>query len=279
MDKIFLQKLYQAHQACPDCPSPTEVSQFFVKLLSVLFPDFSHESYPTFAAFESHLSELQDDLKKMIQHTSGKKRLDETEKANIFFEALPRIYQDLQHDVIAMFEGDPAAKSTDEVMRTYPGFYAIAAYRMAHELHRLGVEGIPRVITEHAHSKTGIDIHPAAKIGEHFCIDHGTGVVIGETTIIGSHVKIYQGVTLGALSINKNDSEKKRHPTIEDHVVIYAGATILGGETVIGHNSVIGGNVWLTQSVSPNSKIYYQAKMYNGDMVKINSVVFNTNND
>ena len=166
---------------------------------------------------------------------------------------------------MSMYEGDPAAKSESEVVRTYPGFYAIAAYRLAHELHLLGVEGIPRVITEFAHSKTGIDIHPAAKIGEHFCIDHGTGVVIGETTIIGNHVKIYQGVTLGALSVDKSDAEKKRHPTIEDRVVIYAGATILGGETTIGHDSIIGGNVWLTQSVPPQSKIYYQPKMYNGN--------------
>jgi serine O-acetyltransferase len=173
-----------------------------------------------------------------------------------------------------MYEGDPAAKSKSEVVRTYPGFYAIAAYRLAHELYRLGVQDIPRVITEHAHSKTGIDIHPAAKIGEHFCIDHGTGIVIGETTIIGNHVKIYQGVTLGALSVDKHDAETKRHPTIEDHVVIYAAATILGGETIIGHDSVIGGNVWLTQSVPAYSKIYYQAKMYNGDTEETDMVVY-----
>lgn len=159
-------------------------------------------------------------------------------------------------------------------MRTYPGFYAIAAYRMAHQLLKQGVKEIPRIITEHAHSKTGIDIHPAATIGRHFCIDHGTGVVIGETSVIGDHVKIYQGVTLGALSVNKEDASRKRHPTLEDHVVVYAGATILGGETVIGHNSVIGGNVWLTRSVPPLSKIYYQAKMFNGDTNETDLVVF-----
>ena len=184
------------------------------------------------------------------------------------------IYEKLGQDIDAMYEGDPAAKSRDEVIRTYPGFYAIAAYRIAHELHSLGVLGIPRIITEHAHSKTGIDIHPGAKIGDHFCIDHGTGVVIGETSVIGDHVKIYQGVTLGALSVNKEDASKKRHPTLEDNVVVYAGATILGGETVIGKGSVIGGNVWLTSSIPPNSKIYYQAKMYNGSTNEIDLVIF-----
>jgi serine O-acetyltransferase len=173
-----------------------------------------------------------------------------------------------------MFEGDPAAKSRSEIIRTYPGFYAIAAYRIAHQLHVAGITGIPRIITEHAHSKTGIDIHPAASIGNYFCIDHGTGVVIGETTVIGDHVKIYQGVTLGALSVNKEDAEKKRHPTLEDRVVVYAGATILGGETVIGHDSIIGGNVWITKSVPPNTKIYYQAKMFNGDTNEIDLVIF-----
>ncbi len=274
MDKTFLQKLYQSHQLCPTCPSPAEVSQVFTRLLAALFPDFSHESFPTFGDFDAHLRGLQRDFEEMLRHTAGRKINSEKEIGEQFFNALPKLYQRLEHDVIAMYEGDPAANSTSEVVRTYPGFYAIAAYRLAHELHRLGVEDIPRVITEHAHSKTGIDIHPAAKIGEHFCIDHGTGVVIGETTIIGNHVKIYQGVTLGALSVDKGDAEKKRHPTIEDHVIMYAGATILGGETVIGHDSVIGGNVWLTRSVPPYSKIYYQAKMYNGDTEETDLVVY-----
>ena len=158
--------------------------------------------------------------------------------------------------------GDPAAKSHAEVIRTYPGFFAIVAYRIAHELESLSVGIIPRIITEYAHSQTGIDIHPGAEIGRYFCIDHGTGVVIGETCNIGDYVKIYQGVTLGALSVAKEDADKKRHPTLEDRVVIYAGATILGGETVIGENSVVGGNVWLTKSIKPNSKVYYQARMH-----------------
>ena len=276
MDKTFLNKLYQAHQACPACPSPEEVSQFYIQLLGALFPDYSHESFPSLEDFEAHLKELQGILKEMIRHAPGEK-IDEALVSSRFFDALPTIHERLEHDAVAIYAGDPAAKSITEVVRTYPGFYAIAAYRLAHELHRLGVAGIPRAITEHAHSKTGIDIHPAAKIGEHFCIDHGTGVVIGETTTIGNHVKIYQGVTLGALSVDKKDAEKKRHPTIEDHVVLYAGATILGGETIIGHDSVIGGNVWLTRSVPPNSKIYYQAKMNIGDGKETDVYFHNSN--
>lgn len=265
MESAFIQSLYQLHQSCPACPSPAEVSLLFKKFLGVLFPDFSHETFRTQQEFEAHLAELQENLQEMILHSPGAGKSNASRIAQQFFDTLPKIHQKLGHDVEAMYEGDPAAKSKSEVVRTYPGFYAIAAYRLAHELHLLGVEDVPRVITEYAHSKTGIDIHPAAKIGEYFCIDHGTGVVIGETTVIGDHVKIYQGVTLGALSVDKSDAEKKRHPTIEDHVVIYAGATILGGETTIGHNSVIGGNVWLTRSAPAYSKIYYQAKMQNGE--------------
>lgn len=274
MDKTFIKKLYQSHQASPAFPSPAEVSHLFTQLLGVLFPDFSTHSYPTVADFESYCNGLQSSLQEMVRLAPGLRSLHEKEIASRFFEALPDVHQKLEHDIFAMYEGDPAAKSTSEVVRTYPGFYAIAAYRLAHELHRLGVGGIPRVITEHAHSKTGIDIHPGARIGEHFCIDHGTGVVVGETTVIGNHVKLYQGVTLGALSVDKHDAEKKRHPTIEDHVVIYAGATILGGETVIGHDSIIGGNVWLTRSVPAYSKIYYQAKMNNEDTDETDLVVF-----
>ncbi|MBK5278322.1 MAG: serine acetyltransferase [Bacteroidia bacterium] len=277
MDKTFIQKLYQSHQACPTCPSPAEISQVFTHLLAALFPDFSNESFQTLSDFESHFKGLQNELEEILRLTVDESRLNSKVIADKFFETLPKIHIRLEHDIDAMYNGDPAAKSTSEVIRTYPGFYAIAAYRIAHELHRLGVKGMPRVITEHAHSKTGIDIHPAAKIGEHFCIDHGTGVVIGETTVIGNHVKIYQGVTLGALSVEKQDAEKKRHPTIEDDVVIYAGATILGGETIIGQGSIIGGNVWLTRSVPTNSKIYYQAKMYNGETEETDLVVFKAN--
>ena len=178
-----------------------------------------------------------------------------------FFAELPALKELIDKDLEATFLGDPAAKTKQVVARSYPGFYAIAAYRLAHALDEMGTLLIPRAITEEAHTRTGIDIHPSATIGEYFCIDHGTGIVIGETTIIGKHVKLYQGVTLGALSVDKKDASSKRHPTIEDEVVIYAGATILGGNTTIGKGSVIGGNVWLTRSVPAGSKVYYSASM------------------
>ena len=165
-------------------------------------------------------------------------------------------------DVQAAYEGDPAATSPMEVVMAYPGLYAVTVHRLAHELYRLGVPIIPRIMSELAHSRTGIDIHPGATIGERFFIDHGTGVVIGETTVIGRNVKLYQGVTLGAKSFDKDPvtgalvKGVKRHPNVEDNVVIYAGATILGGDTVIGHDSEIGGSVWLIESVPPNSRVY-----------------------
>lgn len=180
----------------------------------------------------------------------------------------------LATDVRAAYEGDPAAKSYDEVIFSYPGLFAVSVYRMAHELWEQGVPFIPRIMTEYAHSLTGIDIHPGAHIRESFFIDHGTGVVVGETTDIGKHVRLYQGVTLGALSLPRDAGElfrnKKRHPTIEDDVIIYAGATILGGETVIGARSVIGGNVWITDSVPPDTKVFLKKpelifKMSGGD--------------
>ncbi|MBL7871152.1 MAG: serine acetyltransferase [Cyclobacteriaceae bacterium] len=260
MNKEFLTLLYKSQQECPDCPSPEVVANFFVDLLGSLFPDHSKHSFQSLDEFEAHFESLKMRLEHLLLKTPGNKINEARKMVDDFFEDLPTLHTKLNQDISAIYEEDPAAKSHREVVRTYPGFYAIAAYRIAHGLHTLGIHGLPRTITEHAHSKTGIDIHPGAKIGNHFCIDHGTGVVIGETTIIGNHVKLYQGVTLGALSINKADAHIKRHPTIEDQVIIYAGATILGGSTLVGHNSVIGGNVWLTQSVPPYSKIYYQAK-------------------
>ena len=177
-----------------------------------------------------------------------------------FLEQIPEVRRLLALDVQAAFDGDPAVRTIDEVIFCYPGLEAITIYRLAHVLHGLGVPFIPRMMTEWAHSQTGIDIHPGAKIGEHFFIDHGTGVVIGETTEIGNHVKIYQGVTLGALSFATDTDGNlvrghKRHPTIRDRVVIYASATILGGRTVIGHDSVIGSSVWLTNSVEPHTTV------------------------
>jgi serine O-acetyltransferase len=181
------------------------------------------------------------------------------ENTLLFLKAMPEIQRLLALDVAACFDGDPAAKSLDEIIFCYPGIFAVMVYRVAHKLHELGVPFIPRIMTEYAHGQTGIDIHPGARIGEGFVIDHGTGVVIGETTVIGNHVRIYQGVTLGALSLPRNAGEelrgKKRHPTIEDEVIVYSGATILGGQTCIGARSVIGGNVWITESVPPDTRV------------------------
>ncbi len=262
MKQVFLEQLYQAYCENPDSPSPREIADFFVEVLGVIFSDHSSKSFQSFSDFEIHIEHLKLEFRQLlIKSPDNKIARDRIPKVvNEFFDDLQLIQKKLLEDVLAIFKGDPAAKSQREIIRTYPGFYAVAAYRIAHTLHLLNVEGIPRTISEFAHSKTGIDIHPGAKIGDHFFIDHGTGVVIGETCVIGNRVKIYQGVTLGALSVDKADASKKRHPTIGDRVVIYAGATILGGDTVVGHDSIIGGNVWLTRSVPAFSKIYYQAQ-------------------
>lgn len=181
------------------------------------------------------------------------------EEALRFLESIPKMRNVLATDVRAAYEGDPAAKTYDEIVFSYPGIFAVMVYRIAHQLFIQQIPLLPRIMTEYAHSMTGIDVHPGARIGESFFIDHGTGVVIGETTVIGKNVRLYQGVTLGALSLPKDAGprlrDKRRHPTIEDDVIIYAGATILGGECVIGARSVIGGNVWITESVPPDTKV------------------------
>lgn len=177
------------------------------------------------------------------------------EKTEAFFARYPALQERLYQDAACYLQYDPAAKSLEEVVITYPGFYALCAYRIAHALYQLGLPLISRLFSEHAHARVGIDIHPAARIGKNFFMDHGTGIVIGETAEIGDNVKIYQGVTLGALYVEKKLSNVKRHPTVEDNVVIYANATILGGATVIGHDSTIGGGVWLTRSVIPYSVV------------------------
>lgn len=185
-------------------------------------------------------------------------------KASKYVESLKDIKELLEEDIIATYNGDPAARSKEEIIVSYPGFYAIMVYRLAHELFINHIPLLPRMISEIAHSKTGIDIHPGAKIGKNFFIDHGTGVVIGETTIIGDNVRIYQGVTLGALSIQNAQKLKniKRHPTIKDNVIIYANASILGGETIIGNNVIIGGNVFITSSVDDNKIVTFEKENY-----------------
>ncbi len=206
-----------------------------------------------YESLKSHLSTLVYDVLLDSEKT-------QTVTAN-FFQIIPALYQELIKDANTILQFDPAAVSVEEVLVAYPGFYATAIYRLSHQLHKLGVTILPRIFTEYAHSKTGIDIHPCAEIGSSFFIDHGTGIVIGETSTIGNNVKIYQGVTLGALNVSKDKASTKRHPTIEDNVIIYSGATILGGNTIIGHDSVIGGNVWLTYSVLPNSIVYHKSEV------------------
>ncbi|MEM6843854.1 MAG: serine acetyltransferase [Bacteroidota bacterium] len=261
MTTQFLKKIYATHQVCTTCPSPADVAAFFDRLLGALFADFTQLAHLSKTEFMELIEQLQKDLDRLLQQSPSQLgKVSEVTQA--FFSAIPALYDAIQDDVTGIYEGDPAAKDRSQVIRSYPGFYAIAAYRFAHQLYLLGVEDLPRIITEYAHSKTGIDIHPSAKIGSHFCIDHGTGIVVGATAVIGNQVKIYQNVTLGALSVNKEDAAIKRHPTIEDNVIIYSGATILGGKTIIGQGSIVGGNVWLTRSVPPKSKIYYQSRMY-----------------
>lgn len=238
-------------------------------LRGVLFPGYFEGKFSADAVPEYYIgnrlteiyNKLEPQVKLALSYKSGGDR-DDAERAaeavcNGFFERLPTIQKMLLKDVEAGFNGDPAAKSREEVICSYPGFFAIYVYRVAHELYRMDVPFIPRIMTEYAHGKTGIDINSGAEIGEHFFIDHGTGVVVGETTVIGDNVKLYQGVTLGALSTRSGQklSGKKRHPTVENDVTIYANATILGGDTVIGESSVMGGNTFITESIGKNFKV------------------------
>ena len=254
----FLEELSQKHRHTESFPPTSTVARLVTKIMLILFPEQTKKHYQTPEAvgivFEKIRVELAELLRTMQSHLPA----EADEIAKEFIEKMPEIYRLLKTDVQSILNGDPAARSEYEVIRTYPGFYAIAFYRLAHGLFELNVPLLPRILTEYAHGRTGIDIHPGATIDEYFFIDHGTGIVIGETCNIGKHVKLYQGVTLGALSVSKDMASTKRHPTIEDNVVIYAGATILGGETVVGAGSTIGGNVWLTRSINPNTKIYHQ---------------------
>ena len=265
-------------------PSRGEVVEILHDLEDILFPGFfgKQELDSSYLQFhlgnEMHLTyeKLAYQITKALAYSCRSARgacSDCSEagqrQALEFMKRLPQIRKMLSGDVRAAYKNDPAAKSHDEVVISYPAVRAIAYYRVAHELFEMGVPLIPRIMTEHGHSETGIDIHPGAKIGESFFIDHGTGVVIGETTEIGNNVVLYQGVTLGALHFARDERGElargqKRHPTVQDNVTVYASATILGGNTVIGHDSVIGGNVWLIESVPPFSKLvteYRQLKI------------------
>ncbi len=257
----FARILSNSRKSCHNLPHKAEVYHFVDAILEMLFPHFSQTVFTTSEAIEAELYELRDKGEHLLSSIESILPAPSAVLADTFAEALPGIYSLLIKDAQAMSEGDPAASGIDEVILAYPGFYAIAVYRLAHQLYQLEIPLLPRLLTEYAHQRTGIDIHPGAQIGEYFCIDHGTGIVIGQTTHIGKRVKVYQGVTLGALSVEKQLAGVKRHPTIEDGVVIYAGATILGGETVIGCESIIGGNVWLTDSVKPYSKVYHKSQI------------------
>ena len=261
----------------PARPSSGEVVEVLRLLQEVVYPGFYGEAALTRATLGDHLAyvlhqihtKLSNQIERALsQDDPSGAAARAPDLATGLLETLPAIADMVADDVRAAFDGDPAATGFDEIILAYPGVMAVFTYRIAHALHAAGVPLIPRVMTEFAHLETGVDIHPGARIGRSFFIDHGTGTVIGETTDIGNNVKLYQGVTLGALSFPKNERGElirgtKRHPTVEDDVVIYAGATILGGETVVGRGSVIGGSVWLTASVPPGTRVTLQ-----GDQLK-----------
>jgi len=255
----FIDHLAEKHQKKIMLPSTGLADLFINNLFALLVPGSGDIKIISKAKLHREFLKNKEQLRNMLLLINNQLPKGVFDLLDDFYQDIPAIYADLIKDAKAIEQGDPAARNTDEVMLCYPGFYAIFVYRIANKLYRMGIPFIPRILSEIAHGKTGIDIHPGACIGESFFIDHGTGIVIGETCIIGNHVKIYQGVTLGALSVKKVLAEVKRHPTIDDQVVIYAGATILGGDTVIGKNSIIGGNVWLTASVEANSLVYHNA--------------------
>ena len=265
--KVSAETIGCAAHTCPP-PDRREIVAVLHELQSLLFPMAFRREYPDMAdetLLSRALYRLRDQVVAAMRFRGQEGDIEE--KADTicagFAKRLPEIKRLLLLDVEALYEGDPAAESREEVMITYPGIRAIMIFRIAHELYVLETPLIPRIMTEYAHEKTGIDIHPGATVGEYFFIDHGTGIVVGETTVIGDHVKLYQGVTLGAKSFeldeNGNPVKKiKRHPNIGNHVVIYANATILGGDTTIGDRCVIGGNTWLTSSVAAGSVVTYR---------------------
>lgn len=256
----------------------TTVKEMIDKFREILFPGyFSSEKIDganLVYSLGQGISQLYDILSEQIIHvlrhdclrygqTCSECECSGNEVALKVLQQIPNLRVSLAEDIKGAYDGDPAAKSHDEIIFSYPGLYAITVYRIAHILFNLKIPQLPRIMTEYAHSLTGIDIHPGAKIGERFVIDHGTGVVVGETSVIGNSVRIYQNVTIGALSLPPNAGKKlrgaKRHPTIKDDVIIYSGATILGGETIIGARSVVGGNVWLTTSIPPDTKVFIES--------------------
>jgi len=235
-----------------------EVRKSIDELILLIFPERGLLGARSMPELDETISTLKKRFEQYIESVSvlaPNTKVDSSASVEFFFNLLPKLSESLDLDAQAALSGDPAAYSREEIVITYPGFYAVCIYRLAHALYEMGIPLLPRLMTEFAHERTGIDIHPGAKISDSFFIDHGTGVVIGETANIGKNVKIYQGVTLGALSVKKKLQSIKRHPTIEDDVVIYANATILGGDTIIGKGSIIGGNTWIVESIPMGSII------------------------
>jgi serine O-acetyltransferase len=250
----FIDLLHNTHKAEWEAtPSIQQAIVWLSDLIEFLFPDNHLNKLSTYIG---RLKKNQIDLENILLSYLDVNVINIEEKVADFYGSLDTIYENLRQDATKIYEDDPAATSVHEVIVSYPGFYAIAVYRIANKLTRLQIPILPRVLSEHAHGKTGVDIHPNATIGVPFMIDRGTGIVIGATSIIGKNVSIYQGVTLGASQVSKDLSEIKRHPTVEDNVIIYARSTILGGYTVIGHDSIIGGSVFLTKTVSPYSNVF-----------------------
>ncbi|MEI8047858.1 MAG: serine O-acetyltransferase [Bacteroidota bacterium] len=258
---LLPKEIYRSYVCSHANLPPVESTQHFVDELVMFFFPLKGNRTVSLKSLQKELRRLRFRLSELLYPLHGDSEEEVTQVVESFFNRLPNVYELMLNDANAFLESDPSAKGIEEIIMSFPGFYAISVYRIAHELQLLNVALLPRIMSEYLHGKTGIDIHPAAKIGKNFFIDHGTGVVIGETTEIGDNVKIYQGVTLGALFVQRALRDQKRHPTIQDNVIIYAGSTILGGKTVIGRGSVIGGNVWLTESVEPHSLVYHQPQI------------------
>ena len=256
----FIQTLFERnYTSAPRFPDKQLGIHFTDSIFSFLFAPFKGK-YDTKESLQREYANIRNTFSTLIFDVIHEEEEVEAH-TQAFFEALPELYHFLVKDAEAIVNFDPAATSIEEVFIAYPGFFATVVYRIAHQLYLQRIPTLPRILSEYAHSKTGVDIHPGARIGASFFIDHGTGIVIGETTVIGNHVKIYQGVTIGALNVAKALAKSKRHPTIQDNVIIYSGATILGGDTLIGHDSIIGGNVWLTRSVEPYAVVYQKSEV------------------
>lgn len=242
-------------------PQKSQAHDFIDQLTKLLFP-VCKQDVLTYDEMVTGWNKIRTAFINLIKPLEPSFLISIEEITELYFAEIPSVYDELMLDAKAILEFDPAANSIEEVILAYPGFYAIMVYRLSHPLYKLKMPVIPRLFSEYVHSRTGIDIHPGAQIGKSFFIDHGTGIVIGETTVIGNNVKVYQGVTLGALNVRKEQAKTKRHPTIEDNVIIYSNATILGGNTIIRHESIIGGNVWLTSSIDPYSVVYHKSDVH-----------------